>query len=246
MGRREAIMTDDEYREYLTALARKYLKVLTLHRGFHHMAGELAYEIEWLSSKARLVRAVSEHSENEALLKVVAKEVENADVSNVIGAMERSGVLAALDEAPEITFRNLRQSVIPAEDVELLRRAGVENPDAEITLIIHYSRGHFSGRQETNPSEIAHRGQDELKRAGERLGEIASKEPSSDVSERKKCRLFNGIGKILAGTITGAGNLLLAGGTIMAPNPATAYGVIASSALAVGGICQGIGDLRGE
>jgi hypothetical protein len=246
MGRGKAVMTDDEYREYLTALARKYLKVLPLHRDFHHMPGELAYEIERLSSNARFVKAVSERSENGALLKVVAEEVRNAYVDQVIHAMERSGVLAALDEAPEITFGNLRQSVIPPEDAELLRNAGVEHPEAEITLVIHYSRRCFLGRQETTPSETAHRAQGELKRAGERLGEFASEEKRSETSEKKKRKLFNGIGKILAGTIAGAGNLLLAAGTIVAPNPATAYGVIASSALAVGGICQGIGDLRGE
>ena len=88
--------------------------------------------------------------------------------------------------------------------------------------------------------------EEELKRAGERLGEVASEQERSEASQRKKRKLFNGIGKILAGTIAGAGNLMLAAGTIVAPNPATAYGVIASSALAVGGICQGIGDLRGE
>ena len=58
--------------------------------------------------------------------------------------------------------------------------------------------------------------------------------------------VINGVGKILAGAITGAGNLLLFGGTIVAPNPGTAYAVIGSSALAVGSICQGLGDLRGD
>jgi hypothetical protein len=59
-------------------------------------------------------------------------------------------------------------------------------------------------------------------------------------------KIFNGIAKILAGAVTAAGNLLLATGTVIAPNPATAYGVIASSAIAVGSMCQGIGYLRGE
>jgi hypothetical protein len=240
-------VTDEEYREYLTALARKYLDALVLQREFHHMmGGELAYEIERLSSKARFVRAVSERSEKQVLVKEVAEEVANAYVDGVIRVMERSGVLAALDEAPEITFGNLRQSAVPPEDAELLRRAGIEHPEAEITLIVHYARRRFVGRQETPPSEIALRAQDELKRAAARLGELASEEKSSEGHERKKRKLFNGVGKILAGTIAGAGNLLLAVGTIVGPNPATAYGVIASSALAVGSIGQGIGDLRGE
>jgi hypothetical protein len=239
-------VTDEEYREYLTALAQKYLDVLALQNP--KMGEELAYEVERLSSIARFVRTMSERSANQVLLKEAAGEIANAYayVSGVIDAMERSGILAALDEAPEITFGNLRQSAIPSEDAELLRRAGVEHPEAEITLIVHYARRQFSGRQETPPSEIALRAKDELKRAGARLGELASEEKSSEEPVRKKRKLFNGVGKILAGTIAGAGNLLLAVGTIVGPNPATAYGVIASSALAVGSIGQGIGDLRGE
>jgi len=239
-------MTDEEYREYLTAPAQKYLNVLSLHRSLHHMEGDLEYEIERLASKARFLKVVSERSGDQSLLSAAANEVGNAYVDGVARAMEDSGVLAALDESPEITFGNLRRSAIPPEDSVLLRRAGVEHPEAEITLIIQYSRRRFSGRQEVPPSEMAHRAQDELKRGAMDLGEIAMGPSKSEVSPRKKCKLFNGIGEILAGAITGAGNLLLAGGTIVAPNPATAYGVIASSALAVGSICQGIGDLRGE
>ncbi|MGH7489625.1 MAG: hypothetical protein ACREMY_29090 [bacterium] len=41
-------------------------------------------------------------------------------------------------------------------------------------------------------------------------------------------------------------NLLLFTGTVAAPNPAMAYGVIGSSAPTVGSICQGLGDLYGE
>ena len=76
-----------------------------------------------------------------------------------------------------------------------------------------------------------------------RQGDNSSNAPPT---EGKKRKILNGIGKILSGTVAGAGNLLLATGTIVAPNPATAYAVIGSSALAVGSICQGIGDLRGE
>jgi hypothetical protein len=239
-------MTDDEYREYLNALAAKYIRVGDLAHHFHGPMGELGYEIERLSSTGRLARVVGERSEDPALVSALAQALQNTYLEGVIRAMDRSGVLAALDEAPEITFGELRRSAIPAEDVRFLRDAGVSDPEAEVTLLIHYSRRRFGEKQaEIAPSEIAHRAQEELRSAGSRLQEIGP-ENSSSRSEPKKRKLFNGIGKILAGTVTGAGNLLLATGTILAPNPATAYGVIASSALAVGGICQGIGDLRGE
>ncbi len=204
--------------------------------------------MERLSSLARLTGPVSERSGDSSLVNTLVGELQNAYLDGIVDAMEHSGVLAALDESPEITFGEIRRSAIPAEDVQFLRRAGVEDPDAEITLIVHYSRKRFRRRQEENPpSEIAHRAQTELRNAGAQIQKATSKEedPGSQRGRRKR-KLFNGIGKILAGTITGGGNLLLAVGTIAAPNPATAYGVIASSALAVGGICQGIGDLRGE
>lgn len=238
-------MTDDEYREYLTALARRHFRAEGFHRFGPEGPGHLAYDIERLSSVARFVRAVSERSENSALLKECAQELGNVYVEHIIDAMDHTGMLPALDDAPETTFSNLRRSAIPEEDAHFLRRAGVDEPEAEITILIHYSRTRLGGREST-PSEIARQAQPELKRAAERIEAMASSPNASTQSEPKKKKLFNGIGKILAGTVTGAGNMLLAAGTIIAPNPATAYGVIGSSALAVGSICQGIGDLRGE
>ncbi len=167
-------------------------------------------------------------------------------VDHIVDRMDESGVLAALDDTPDITFENLRHSAIPPEDVELLRRTGIDNPEAEITLIIRYAQRHIGRSHNSPPTEIARQAQPEIKRAAEQISAMATGTKQSQPTEQKKRKLFNGIGKILAGVVTGAGNILLAAGTIVAPNPATAYGVIGSSALAVGGICQGIGDLLGE
>ncbi len=239
------MMTDEEYKEYLDALARRHLKPGSLARfGPGGAAEHLTYDIDRLSSAARFVRVAADRPENANLLKEVAQEINNAYVEHIFTAMEYSGVLPALDEAPEITFPNLRRSVIPEEDAYLLRHAGVEDAEAEITILIHYARTHV-GRQDSSPSRIAQRAQAELKNAAVRVEQLAS-QPDTPAAPIKKRKLFNGIGKILAGTVTAAGNLLLATGTIIAPNPATAYGAIASSALAIGGVFQGIGDLRGE
>ena len=225
------MMTDDEYRGYMDALARRHLKPGWLRRFGPGGAGEhLTYDIEHLSSTARFVRLVADRPDNATLLKEVAQEVDSAYVEHIFEAMEYSGVLPALDEAPEITFPNLRRSVIPEEDVYLLRHAGVEDPDAEITILIHYARTHV-GRSDSSPSSIARQAQAELKHAAGRLQQLVS-EPVPQLPAKKR-KLFNGIGKILAGAVTAAGNLLLATGTLIAPNPATAYGVIGSSAPAI-------------
>jgi hypothetical protein len=123
-------MTDEEYREYLSALASKHLsKVLRSDIDVRH----IDYDVERLESLARFVRLVSERPSNSVLLTELSNELgDSHSVDQVIAIMERTGVLAALDEAPEITFGELRRSAIPSEDIEFLRRAGIDNPDAEI------------------------------------------------------------------------------------------------------------------
>lgn len=80
----------------------------------------------------------------------------------------------------------------------------------------------------------------------DRLDKALSESAKERRPEPRKRKILNGIGKILGGAIAGAGNVLLFCGTIVAPNPATGYGAIASSAIAVAGVMQGAGDLRGE
>ena len=79
-----------------------------------------------------------------------------------------------------------------------------------------------------------------------RLEEALRDSAKGPEAQPKKRKILNGIGKILGGAIAGTGNVLLLVGTIAAPNPATGYGAIASSAIAVASVMQGAGDLRGE
>jgi len=145
-------------------------------------------------------------------------------VNIAVGWMERAGVIDALEEGADLIFENLRRAAIPVEDVGLLRDAGIRDPEAEITILIHYTQRHV-GRHNTRPGEVLSSANDHLHRAAASLSE------SSDVETPRlvKRKIFNGIGKILAGTVTGLGNTLLGLGTVVAPNPATAYGVIASA-----------------
>jgi len=113
-------VTDEEYREYLAALGQKFLRPFGFHRHMHPEGDELHYAIARLSSTARFARDVSERAENSDLVNAVAKELDNWYVQHVVDVMRESGVLAALDEAPDITFSELRRNVIPNEDVRLL------------------------------------------------------------------------------------------------------------------------------
>ena len=236
-------MTDEDYLEFLTALARTHMRPFRRHH-MHPEGDELLYSIAKLSSTARFIRSVEERSDNLDLVKAASKELDCWHVQHVVNEMRESGVLSALDEVPDITFGELRRNAIPDEDVRLLSSTGVDDPEAEITILIHFARRRLGHREEV-PSVLTEEAHDELKRAAERVVSLSNNSSDNQVQAKKK-KIFNGIGKILAGTVTAAGNLLLATGTVIAPNPATAYGVIGSSALAVGSICQGMGDLRGE
>jgi hypothetical protein len=207
-------------------------------------AQDLHYAIHKLSSTARFAKAVSERSNQPELVYALANELENRHIDNVLSNMRRSGVMSALDEAPEITFGELRRSVIPELDVRLLREAGVDDAEAEITILIQCARKRLGNRDAT-PSAQVEKASEELHYAAKHLVQFPYEENVGQ-REKKKKKLFNGIGKILAGTVTAAGNLLLVTGTIIAPNPATAYAGIGSSAIAVTSIFQGLGDLRGE
>ena len=155
---------------------------------------------------------MSERSEEAELVKALGKELDNTwFIEHVLQEMQRSGVMAALDQAPDITFAELRRSVIPVEDDRLLQGAGVDDPEAEITILIQYARKRL-GHRDVRPSETVEGAREELKRAAERIANL-SDNSSGRLVEVKKRRIFNGIGKILAGAVTGAGNLLLATGT---------------------------------
>jgi hypothetical protein len=232
-------MTDDEYRDFLAVLAKKFFRPSVLADP-QTGANYLVREIERLQSISRLARVVGEDADNAALVNTLSAELSDARIDGVLEVMERAGVVDALEEAPEIVFGELRRSAIPEEDVHLLRRAGVEDPEVEITLLINYAIQRLAYREKP-ASEAVQQAPIELEKAAQQLGHAGAPEPP-----RKKRKLFNGIGKILAGTIMGAGNVLLAAGTVVAPNPATAHLTIGCSALAVASLFQGMGDLRGE
>ena len=140
-------MTDDEYRDYLNALVRRHFQGWRRHRyGPGGGEAELSHSIETLSYVARLSRAVADREHNfekndELLCSVLADDLRKASyLGGFFGVMRHTGMMEALDEQPRLVFKNLRRSAIPPEDAQLLARCGVEEPEAEITLLIAYCR----------------------------------------------------------------------------------------------------------
>jgi hypothetical protein len=246
------MMSDAEYREFLDALARKHLRLSQLHRKHFMELDHLSYMLGRLQNLRRLLSVAEQDTHDDEMLRLLAKKLKDSHIESVLNDMERSGVLAAIEEDPLTLFTNLRRSAIPDEDIEMLRAAGVSDPEAEVLLIIHYCRTHL-GQDRYNrnldirdPIEIARQAEPVLERVAKWLGGDGDSVSPEKIGDKKKRKWFNGIGKILSGGVLGAGNVLLGCGGVIAPNPAIAYGVIGSCAVAIGSLCQGVGDLRGE
>jgi len=242
-------MTDQEYKELLLELASRYriIDELAFHYYKHSQRIEdLRRDVKKLSSICRRVRVIRnrvirEQVEIEDLYRVLRKEYK-APTNSILEALRELGILRALDETPEVLY-GLRESVIPKEDLELLLWCSFhnsdENPKAGIGRLISAARG--LARTSHKPSKIL---QEAASTIPKKLDDI--KAEYKDAQPPKKRKILNGIGNILMGFATGGGNILLAGGTIAAPNPATGYLVIGSAAVAIGAVFKGLGDLRGE
>ncbi len=245
-------MTDDEYQRLLAALGAKHLRMSQSHHGrqSYQGDGDLRERLEDISSLARLVNAAAaDRRPDEDLQHLVARRLlEELPIENTMKAMDETGLLDALDDAPTLVFRKFERCVIPAEDTELLKRAGFSDAEIEVLLALAVDYAHQLAHDrlywanatfQRPASRVLEEAAEAMRRAVEKLSTPAE-------APKKKRKLFNGIGKLLGGSVMGIGNALVATGTILAPNPATGSIAIASGAGAIASILAGVGDLRGE
>lgn len=228
-------MNDREVEELLRALARKHLRPQILAS----LGPEFRKNVEQLLSTYRFLRVVYDRPEDVELYRVLGKEIETAPARPIVESLHGLGILDALDDAPRLLFANLRRSTIPIDDLDMLLRGGIEDPEAEITLLLYSARDFApTGKK---PSETMEEAAEVLRRTGEQM-----KTDQDNTPPLKKRKLLNGIGNLIMGLTMAGGNALLFTGTIAAPNPATAFLSIGSAATAIGAVFKGIGDLQGE
>jgi len=238
-------MTDEEYVEFLNALGKRYLRLGRLELCHPKGSGFIHDQIERLASLARFARVVSERPDKVALYRPLGRELKYSYLGEARRVLADSGVLDALDEYADEVLGRLSRAVIPDYDVELLRHAGFEEPEAEIVLLVHYARSRIAGHQQ-RPSEVLRRAQEHVEGLAEVLETTEPEAESSTSVKPKPKKVFTGISKILGGAVTGLGNVLLGVGTIPSAGPSSLHLVIGSCGLAIAAVGQGIGDLRGE
>lgn len=238
-------MTDEDYVEFLDALGKRYLRLGRLELCHPKGSGFIHDQIERLTSLSRFARVVSERPDKVALYRPLGRELKYSYLGEARRVLADSGALDALDEYTDEVLGRLSRAVIPDYDVELLRRAGFEEPEAEIVLFLHYARSRMAGYQQ-RPSEVLREARKHVEALAEAL-ETTDPEPTDTTNERAKPKkVFTGISKILGGAVTGLGNILLGVGTIPSAGPSSLHLVIGSCGLAIAAVGQGIGDLRGE
>jgi len=243
-------MTHEEFQEFLTSIAKTHLR---LHRAAHHPEGHwhLYHEIERLSSLSRFSLVVAERHECTELYAPLGKALMYTHISHIL---EECGALEALDAHADVLFAHLTRDAIPQDDVELLRRAGFQEPEAELTVVIErirfkYTRksGYTRENQETCPSSILGEAHQELKRVAQSLEQTPPDSKNSNEKSVKPKKLFTGIGRILGGGIMATGNIL-GGLGLTALSPVSPIGpdkVMVSLGAAVAMVGQGVDDLRG-
>jgi hypothetical protein len=231
----EGVMTDDEYVSLLKALAGKHLKLPT---ELYHPA-YLGKVLQRISSAVRLTKVAEEPGADHLLIDSLFGSPSPSPVQEAGRLMEEIGLLDALDDAPSLVFGQFRRSAIPTEDIELLRRVGFSDDEVEVLLAVAVERAHMLARGSMLPSDV-------VAEAANALGGAQRISAMPIPEKKKKRKILNGIGKLLGGAAAGVGNVLLATGTLVAPNPATGYAVVASGGLAVSTFFAELGDLRGE
>ncbi|MCS6325948.1 MAG: hypothetical protein H8K06_02475 [Nitrospira sp.] len=237
-------MTDDEYISFLQALATKHLSPGGRQHptDFLQKVDHMGQDFQAVSRLARLFKVVMDRPEDYSLASKFFEELvgPSSPVARVESALRLSKLSDALDDAGEVVFGELRRGSVPGEDVTFLRQAGFTDEEVEVFISIAIDEAHRLVRRDS----LEFRNGFILREFKIFITKLP--EPKELVQSSKKRKIFNGIGKILGGSVAGIGNALMATGTIVAPNPATAYGAIASAAVAVSGFFSGVGDLRGE
>jgi len=97
------MLSDEEYKALLEALARKHLRWGRPRHQLRYM-DELTYVMDQLQSLRRLNDFVAERPESKELVERLAQDLQQSHLRHLYEIMQRSGILDALEEVPDLVF----------------------------------------------------------------------------------------------------------------------------------------------
>jgi hypothetical protein len=253
-------MNEEEYKKFLEYLFNEYIRYRRprIRRRFHPFEWLHEWDWEWnrLTKAARVLRYIHRFCEDEDDIYHTFTRERIAQLPGEIHdglrlhnrLAEEGGFLEAFDEHYDEIVDGLKLEYMPDVELDVLRDLGSEDPEAELTAMIHMVR---SRRQRVLAMNREIRISQQLKQAEERLDqqrkELAEEE-KVEKPKRKSRRWFKGLGQIAQGSALSVANIGLAVGVFTFPVPAATatWGALVSSITGVGVVLNGIGDFRGE
>ena len=258
-------MTDDEYREFLAVLFRRYVRprIPRLRRRFHHhMMEEWDYHLAQAERAAHVLRYIESYCDDDGdvyrtfTLDRIAQAVSDTryslDFSN--RTIDEGGFLDAYEPHASEILTGLQPQHLPEADKEVLREMGSPDPDAELAELVFRAKA-FRERAEQFSREVSVRQQlrhaeEQLAKAEQHFDELKKLESEEAVEKapKKSRRWFKALGQIGQGAALSIANVALAIGAIHFPvSPETqTWGAVASVATGIGTVLSGVGDLRNE
>jgi hypothetical protein len=242
-------MNDKEYVEFLEAVASEYIRLNDVGQYWRLAVPDQGYftdPVDNLASMAQLAKLLGERQqsgrprgtqENELLLRALGSELKKGGWDAVERMLDECGVTDALDQYGEVLLSDFRRFVVPEADLDILRRAGIERPEAALRIAEEQARA-FATRRASNVLLSA--GQ-ELKKAGAELDPPKGKKPS-----KKPRKWFKGLTRMLAGGAGCLGNVVLGMGIMPVAAPVSAAAVLGSCTGGFIFICDGIEALQGK
>ncbi len=258
-------MTDEEYREFLVILTRRYVQPRIprlLPHSRHHIYDEWFYELHRAERAARLLRFIENNCNDDGdvystfTLDRLARAVSDTRSSVYFSnrTIEEAGFLDAFEAHTSEILAGLRPEHLPEADKEVLQEMGSQDAEAELAELVFRARA-YRQRVESVHNEVPtqqrlHQVEERLDRAEKEFDELKRLEPEKLAKEtpKKSRRWFKGLGQIAQGAALSIANVALAAGVIHFPvSPETqTWGALASVATGIGTVLTGVGDLRSE
>ncbi len=239
-------MNEREYVEFLEAVAAEYIRLedIRLYLLQGHGYEGIPYIADDLVSTAQLARIVGEkQGRNELLRRALGSELKRSYWRAVEDILDMSGVTEALDQHGEALLSDFQRFVVPEADLDILRRAGIEHPEAALRIAEERARvfARRAARRDFRASNVLKSASQELKKAGDELDP-----PDGSKPPNKPRKWFKGISRILAGGAGSLGNVMLGVGIIPVAAPVGAAAVLGSCTGGLVLISDGIDALRGN
>jgi hypothetical protein len=243
--RGEESMPLDQYREVLERLGDEYVGVLTgqsLSSVADVRPEQLQESVEVLAEMARMLRAIPPARRN-ALWPAVSGELLSAmpHYQNLKRAIIETGIAAALDANDHFVMAHLRREVVPSLDLAVLRIAGEQDPESALLGLIRAARSAPRTLLATNTV---------AQLLNESQSYFPPKRPAPAPGPAPKPKYWTGWGKLFTGVATAglniAGGVALGAGFGPLAAGVTIGSVLASCAVGIGSVSEGVGVLRGE